>query len=181
MDDSIDAGPGLEEPLGQRLHRFAAAILLVNLPLCLGRQGTVIVREDRQVRMRQVKMLENVPDRLHAAARLFGRPLDDRRRRFARLGQIPPALDNLFALLVRQPAELGAATNPLLVESHEAIHRTLKKAESLVAVEQKSPTDQSPLSPSGDRFCRYVELPRQLADRQHPFADCRGRHSCRVG
>ena len=140
-----------------------------------------MVREDRHVRMFQVEVLERVADRLHAAARLLGSPLDDPSRRSARLGQTPCPLDNPFALLVRQPAEPGAAANPLLVEGHEAIHGTLEKAEPLAAVEQESPTDQPLPAPSGDRFRRYAELPRQLVDRQHPFAGCRGGHSGRVG
>jgi hypothetical protein len=139
------------------------------------------VREDRHVRMRQVETLERVPDRLHAAARLLGNLLGDLRRRSARLGQTPRPLDNLLAPLVRQLAELGAAANPLLVVGHEAIHGTLEKADPLAAVEQNSPTDQPLPAPSGDRFRRYAELPRQLVDRQHPLAGCRGRHACRVG
>ena len=151
-------------------HRLAAAILLVNLPLRLGPQGAVIVREDRHVRMFLVELLERVPDRLHAAARLLGNPLGDLRGTAARLGQTPRSLDNLLALLVRQLAELGAAANPLLVVRHEAIHRTLEKADPLAAVEQESPTDQPLLAPSGDRFRRYAELP---APTRRPSAPAR--------
>ena len=174
-------GSGLIKSPGQLRHRFATAILPVNVRLRRGPRGMLTVREDRRVRMFQVESLERVPDRLLAAARLFGSPLGDRRGTCARLGQTPRPLDDLPALLVRQLAEPGAAANLLLVESDEAIHGTLEKAEPLAAVEQKSPADQPLLAPSGDRLRRYAELPRQLVDRQHPLAGRRGRHSCRVG
>ena len=56
-----------------------------------------MVREDRQVRMRQIEAPERVPDRLHAAIRLLGNLLGDLRSDRARLGQTPRSLDNPLA------------------------------------------------------------------------------------
>ena len=108
------------------------------------------VRRDQQVGVFRLKALERVPDRRHATACLgVIRPAISVGRPPVRARQLR-AIDDSLALLVRHPAEAGAAMNPLRVLGQEAIHCALQESDPPAAGQHEPATDQPVAAPSAD-------------------------------
>ena len=100
---------------GERFDRRAAAILLIDFLLVFFAQRSARVREDRQIRVFAIEVLERIAYRLDAAAHVLGDSLGDVRKAAAGVGQSAGALDDLAALIDRELAEASSATDALLV------------------------------------------------------------------
>ncbi len=163
--------------LRQHFHRFAALILLIDLPLGFQLQRSEVVGKHGRVGMVVVELLQRVADRLRAAAGPLRQPLGDVGGAAAGAGQPPRPFDDHRPLFVAQLAELRAAAHPLLVVLHETFHRTLQETQPLPAVHHEPPADQPLPPPAGNRLGRYVEMLGQFFDGHHPLARRFRRHA----
>src|SRR5947207_3329827 len=103
-----------------------------------------------------IELLQRVANRFHAAMHLLGNATRDFRWASAGRRQTASAADNFIALFIRHLAEIRSAANTLRILADKTLDGAAQKAQSLAALENKSPTHKALVSPARNGLGRNI-------------------------
>jgi hypothetical protein len=154
-------------PLREGVDADPAPIRAENLLLGLVVQRPPQRREDRQLRVLLVEVLNGVPNGLGRSFHFLGNPSADfGQRRGAAFRHSSGSIEDLFALFVGELAEPGSTGHVVGVLADEPLHGRLQKSHAPSAVDQEPSTDEAALSPAVDRLGGNIEPLADVLDRK---------------
>ena len=159
-------------PLGDRLDRFSALVVLVNPLAVLRPQATVGDRKHRLRRMILIVSLDGVTDRFHAAVEADGDPAVHVGRAGTGQSESAGPADDPVVLVLRQLAETAPPLDSERIVAHETLDGTGEKTNPSAAPDEVPFSDQAMVPPPRDGLGRNIELAGQILDRQHLISGC---------